>query len=399
MLLFPRVLRSLLLTAALMAAASPAAIAAVTEEPAPSMSAYFEVRGGGPGGSETLTLYRPEYRQSSYPEDTAVPITVVNTGNVPLVLENVHCHQSGPVEPQSSHSCAADITPLSGAPGTTSTQKITVRARAQDIVLTQDLLVRVSFYNVDPTSGLRVEAAASSAAPGQPVMFEVTKVGNLEQWGPSPGDTRHVVVGLTSRRFGNLLDTDNSALVGSTCRGGPALGTPAHSSCSYTARVVGEPGTTFDDTITLELSDGTGPTTTISTHVSLALTLPPVRDAGEWAKTDTPWPVVNVGDRLIDRNSSINDVFVLPRYCRGLGGVAVEDVLTVEPPARGWCRGERRLVRAAMTTLLNEAGRTDQFPATDPQAVVTETNRALRWFRIREMSRLTRQYEGWNTGA
>ncbi|WP_226343826.1 hypothetical protein [Agilicoccus flavus] len=352
------------------------------------------VFGAGPDGTRDIRREAPEYRD--YRTPGIILVTVVNTGDVPLTSPTVvvagqplgQCPGEATVAPGGHLTCGDYLVPPEGTPGTTATFTAEASATAGGTRVTDRITGTWAFTDVVPIATLSLRAEPGRAPSGTLVRFHVDK-GLVVPWRPMPDTTA-----LTSAAHGGLLDPDNPEVTANTCPG-----TVAYQSCSFTAVVRGAPGATMSETVSIELTDGTGPTNTISARADVTIEPPPMRDAQAWAEASVTWPAVTLDHRQVRRRTFTTDVFDLPGRCERAVPARLQDLLATPAPQRGTCHRPWRLVRAATAALLNEAARGTGFAGRSVEGIRDDTVEVLQWGNGRAAARLAATYEGWNAGV
>lgn len=380
-----RSINRLVMAATALVVASAGAAAPAYAQDEPSMEVHYGDAATGPTHQDFTVPEYPEVKQSG----PFIVVTVVNTGKVPLTVQlptGSGCRNGGKVAPGESIVCGWWIGPARGRPGTTSPMNLDVVAVTDTgTKVTRLLTGTYRFYDVVPR--LRMELTAMPnriAAPGKEVYFIIERT-TFGPWWPYPR-----TVALTSSHYGNLLDPNNPKVTNNSC---PISAQERF--CEFTAKVEATPGTTTEETIALTITDETGPLGSETASVTVSVD---GHDVDAWAAPEAVWPAVAIDHVQVRRRTWTTDIFDMPGRCERVVPARLGTLVKTPPPAKGACRQQWRLARAATVALLNEAALGDKFPAANATAVRDETVETLTWGNARAASRLAEKYEGWNRG-
>lgn len=412
------------------------------------------------GGTELREVRLPEYGVTAG-SGYQITVHVENTGTEQLVLRGLQLDRSTPTDlgcigllpVGESKDCTVIRRALPPAGGETRDLPVTVSASPGQLTPEQPLAgepypgaptvtdtVTLREIGVDVVPQVIFESnPPTTATAGGDLTFDFW-IQKRPEW-----DGSVTVAGFRSERFGDLLDPANPLVRNNSC-----AGMTAPTSCGFTATAPSDTAR-MDDTLTLELSDGTGPhgvqTKTYSVDIAGAATptatptvsptatptvTPTATPTGTptatptvtptstptqtptptetptpttpapvsvptsalvWANPATVWPTVQVGGKLLTRESRTADVFTLGR-CTSKIPATLGDVLSTPIKNAGLCLRQWQLVKAATVTVLNEAA-DPAYPAPSVDHVVAETSKTLRrplgagtWI-------LAAQYESW----
>lgn len=238
-----------------------------------------------------------------------------------------------------------------------------------------------------PVARVTITANPTHPRPNAPVRYTVSLT--------TSSDAPLWLRSLFTWRYGTLRDPANTKVTDNTCLRLPTtLPAPTASvSCAFTALADAPAQTDFRVTAVAELRDDSasylysGKTTLTTTWLA--------QQAAEW-RQETAWPAFELLGRTITPATRTTAVFAVPAACRPDTPRRLSGVLAAVDPG-GVCLPHRQLLHQALTALLNEAEYGVNFPAASPEAIVTETNRALAG-RISGMQLLTTRLADWNNG-
>ncbi|MBK8435555.1 MAG: hypothetical protein IPL37_03260 [Austwickia sp.] len=252
---------------------------AAAADPTPVGRANMSVDVDPSSGPGTSIIEAPEWASTWEGVRASFFVYVTNTGDVPLRVTQITGDSpigdpyppvmcSAPILPGVRQACAYRYVsmPSGASPGTRQEFQIGVTAEAAGQPLRSEARFTLLVVDRLPHTSLNVSASPTAIAPQGPVAFTL-RLNPPFRYTPS-----FDVTGIQSRLFGDLTDPANPRLVSTTCRDHDGS---AYAGCAYVARVAGKPGTTVEDTITVSLSDGTGPPGGAVTTVSVRLLSPP----------------------------------------------------------------------------------------------------------------------------
>lgn len=319
--------------------------------------------------------------------------TVTNTGTQTLEITTVTFDgtaatptcQDGTAVPAGGYAtCWFSLPMPAGRPGTSRPFALDVAATTGGTTVTDRLTGEWRFYDVVPKADVTLRTdATGDVQPSTPVRYRVLAAPVPDRSAPPK------ISGITSSRFGDLLDRTNPAVTDNTC-----ADITFYRECTYTAAAPATSGA-FTETVTLQVTDGTGPNGTSSSSVTLTVAAPTARTAAQWADPAVVWPSVRAGQTRTTRDTSTAATFPLPKPCRRVVPATLGQLAAADVPDTGRCRREWALVTEATAALLNEATLGEAYPAANTDAIYWDTFRALAGT-PRAVTRVTTTLRTWN---